>query len=120
MNCIYSECIDVCSGGIIDITVHQIQPDNTLKELYKLLCMTFVSGGTIDITVHQIQPDNTLKELYKANGGSWGGTYVDKAFRDLLADIVGNDVMDSLAEGKTSDYFDLFRSVHDLMSIFSY
>ena len=71
-----------------------------------------VSGGTIDITVHQIQPDNTLKELYKANGGNWGGTYVDKAFRDLLADIVGNDVMDSLAEGKTSDYFDLFRLVH--------
>lgn len=66
-------------------------------------------GGTIDITIHQIQPDDTLRELYKANGGNWGGTYVDKAFRDLLADIVGNDVMDSLAESKTSDYFDLFR-----------
>lgn len=66
-------------------------------------------GGTIDITVHQIQPENTLKELYKANGGNWGGTYVDRAFRDLLSDIVGNDVMDSFVEGKTSDYFDLFR-----------
>ena len=74
-------------------------------------CYQRVPGGTIDITVHQIQPDDTLKELYKANGGSWGGTYVDKAFRDLLADIVGNDVMDSLAEGKASDYFDLFRLV---------
>lgn len=66
-------------------------------------------GGTVDITVHEVQPNGSLKELYKANGGNWGGTYVDKAFRDLLADIVGNDVMDNFQATKMMDYIDLFR-----------
>lgn len=38
-------------------------------------------GGTVDITVHEVQPGGFLKELYKANGGNWGGTYIDKSFR---------------------------------------
>lgn len=38
-------------------------------------------GGTVDITVHQVNHDGSLVELYKANGGNWGGTYIDKAFR---------------------------------------
>ena len=59
--------------------------------------------------MHEVQRSGRLKELYKANGGSWGGIYVDKAFKDLLADIVGNDVMDDFAENKTSDFIDLFR-----------
>lgn len=63
----------------------------------------------MDITVHQIQGNNSLKELYKANGGNWGGTYVDKAFRDLLSEIVGNDVMDNFQATKMMDYIDLFR-----------
>jgi len=38
-------------------------------------------GGTVDITVHEVKVCGGLRELYKANGGNWGGTYVDKAFR---------------------------------------
>lgn len=52
----------------------------------------FNVGGTIDIIVHEVQEDGTLKELYKANGGDWGGTRVDSSFTSLLTDIVGNDV----------------------------
>lgn len=46
-------------------------------------CMFFVAllGGTVDITVHEVQSDNGLKEVYRANGGSWGGTYIDQAFK---------------------------------------
>ena len=36
------------------------------------------TGGTIDITVHEVQSDGHLKELYNANGGAWGGAFVDK------------------------------------------
>ena len=32
----------------------------------------------LDITIHEVQPDGRLKELYHATGGAWGGTYVDK------------------------------------------
>jgi hypothetical protein len=67
------------------------------------------AGGTVDITVHEVQPSGSLKELYKANGGNWGGTYIDIAFRNLLADIVGNDVMDDFQTTQMMDYIDLFR-----------
>ena len=43
-----------------------------------------IVGGTIDITIHEVQPDGRLKELYHANGGAWGGTYVDKVRFVLL------------------------------------
>lgn len=52
----------------------------------------FILGGTIDIIVHEVKDDGTLKELHKANGGDWGGTRVDFSFMGLLADIVGGDV----------------------------
>lgn len=71
--------------------------------------MTIFAGGTVDITVHQVQPGGSVKELYKANGGNWGGTYIDIAFRNLLADIVGNDVIDDFQATQMMDYIDLFR-----------
>lgn len=52
----------------------------------------FILGGTIDIIVHEVKDDGTLRELHKANGGDWGGTCVDSSFMGLLANIVGDDV----------------------------
>ncbi|KAK3586349.1 hypothetical protein CHS0354_027316 [Potamilus streckersoni] len=66
-------------------------------------------GGTIDITVHEVMEDKELRELHRANGGDWGGTKVDKAFTDLLTDIVGNDVMKEVDMKDKSDLMDLFR-----------
>ena len=31
-------------------------------------------GGTVDITVHEMENDGLLRELYKATGGAYGGT----------------------------------------------
>lgn len=67
------------------------------------------SGGTVDITVHEVQRNNTLRELYKANGGAWGGTYVDEAFREMLRVIVTEKVLKELEMEHTSDYLDMFR-----------
>ncbi|XP_078325396.1 heat shock 70 kDa protein 12A-like [Crassostrea virginica] len=66
-------------------------------------------GGTIDITVHEVQDDETLKELHKADGGNWGGTKVDSSFRSLLASIVGNDVIETFTSDHKYDYLDLLR-----------
>lgn len=63
-------------------------------------------GGTIDITVHEVQENGTLKELHKANGGDWGGTKVDESFRSLLADIVGNDVMEAFGSIHKYDFLE--------------
>ncbi|XP_074840028.1 heat shock 70 kDa protein 12A-like [Carettochelys insculpta] len=44
-------------------------------------------GGTIDITVHEIQESQFLKELHKASGGGWGGSTVDENFKDFMKDV---------------------------------
>ncbi|XP_052674336.1 heat shock 70 kDa protein 12A-like [Crassostrea angulata] len=66
-------------------------------------------GGTIDITVHEVQENGTLKELHKANGGDWGGTKVDAAFTSLLADIVGNNVMEAFSSMHKYDFLEFLR-----------
>jgi hypothetical protein len=36
----------------------------------------------VDITVHQVQEDKSLKELYKASGGAWGGIFIFPEYED--------------------------------------
>ncbi|XP_052794101.1 heat shock 70 kDa protein 12B-like [Mya arenaria] len=66
-------------------------------------------GGTIDITVHEVNRNGTLRELYKANGGTWGGTTIDKAFIDFISSITGPEVMDRFRSENQEDYMDLLR-----------
>ncbi|KAL4232762.1 Heat shock 70 kDa protein 12A [Mactra antiquata] len=86
-----------CSGGFVPFAP---------KSKYLVLD---AGGGTIDITIHQVQDNGSIKELYAANGGDWGGTYIDKAFRDLLSDIVESTLMDDFQHAKMDDYIGLFR-----------
>ncbi|XP_052682429.1 heat shock 70 kDa protein 12A-like [Crassostrea angulata] len=66
-------------------------------------------GGTIDITVHEVGENGSVKELHKANGGDWGGTNVDASFTRLLADIVGNDVFEKFSSDNKYDFLGLLR-----------
>ncbi|KAL3879601.1 hypothetical protein ACJMK2_031889 [Sinanodonta woodiana] len=66
-------------------------------------------GGTIDITVHEVLSDGTLKELHKASGGAWGGTQVDEAYRQVLISLVGNPVFHRFQVENKEDYLDIFR-----------
>ena len=74
-------------------------------ELWRL----YIPGGTIDITVHVVQNNGNLREIHKANGGDWGGTKVDEAFRALLCDIVGEKVMGDFCKNNKYDMLELFR-----------
>ncbi|XP_060559105.1 heat shock 70 kDa protein 12A-like [Ruditapes philippinarum] len=66
-------------------------------------------GGTIDIIVHEVCTDGTLREIYQANGGNWGGTTVDNAFQDFLTRIVGRNVMKRFQDEHKDDFLDLQR-----------
>lgn len=66
-------------------------------------------GGTIDITVHEVKDDGSVKELHKANGGDWGGTKVDALFTSLLIDIVGKDVMETFSSIHKYDFLLMLR-----------
>ncbi|XP_069131206.1 heat shock 70 kDa protein 12B-like [Argopecten irradians] len=66
-------------------------------------------GGTIDITVHEVQRDGSLKEIHKANGGDWGGTKVDHAFQILLSGIIGNGAFHRFMKDNKADMVEFFR-----------
>ncbi|CAC5418982.1 unnamed protein product [Mytilus coruscus] len=53
-------------------------------------------GGTVDITVHEVRYDNSLKEIHRASGGPWGGIKVDDAFQEYLLELFGFERIASL------------------------
>lgn len=71
--------------------------------------MLSILGGTADITVHEKMMDGTLKELYKATGGAWGGIEVDKAYEQMLTNLVGVGALEKFKREHVGDYFDLLR-----------
>ena len=73
------------------------------------MCLFLILGGTVDITVHKVQHDKTLKELFKANGGPWGSTTVDQAFLNFLEDILGTAVMTKLKNEHKDVLIDMMR-----------
>ncbi|XP_053398855.1 heat shock 70 kDa protein 12A-like isoform X2 [Mercenaria mercenaria] len=66
-------------------------------------------GGTIDITVHEVNEDDGVKEVHAACGGSWGGTMVDKEFEAVLLDLVGEDIFQRFKTENMEDYLELWR-----------
>ncbi|XP_033742793.1 heat shock 70 kDa protein 12A-like [Pecten maximus] len=68
-----------------------------------------LGGGTLDITIHQRQPDKTLKELHEATGGALGGKSVDDAFEKFVEEIVGQENIQQLKETSMDDYVHLLR-----------
>lgn len=67
-------------------------------------------GGTIDITVHEIYPGGGLGEVHAASGGGWGGVLVDKAFQDLITDLVGPEIYEEFVKTETEDWIYLWRT----------
>lgn len=37
-------------------------------------------GGTIDMAMQEVRDDEKLQEINRAEGGDWGGIYVDEEF----------------------------------------
>ncbi|KAL5011449.1 hypothetical protein ScPMuIL_010000 [Solemya velum] len=66
-------------------------------------------GGTVDITVHEIRADRSVKEIHHANGGPWGSTMVDEEFRMLLTKITGAEVLTTFQKDYMEDYLELTR-----------
>ncbi|XP_060578820.1 heat shock 70 kDa protein 12A-like isoform X2 [Ruditapes philippinarum] len=66
-------------------------------------------GGTVDITVHEVVSENSVKEIKSASGGGWGGILVDKAYENLLIDLAGPEVYDTFKRTETEDWLDLWR-----------
>lgn len=81
-------------------TVHPLQPGS------KYLVLD-AGGGTVDITVHEVEKNGQLKELEPASGGDWGGTSVDMAFKNALAEIVTEEMIERYRQKYPEDYLKL-------------
>lgn len=50
-----------------------------------------VLGGTANISVHERLTNGHLTEVYKANGGPYGGRYVDRKFLEFVSELFGQE-----------------------------
>ncbi|XP_062611421.1 heat shock 70 kDa protein 12B-like [Saccostrea cucullata] len=66
-------------------------------------------GGTIDMAIQEVTDDGKLKEIDRAQGGDWGGIYVDAQFKEMLEEIVSKPIFEAFRMKFTGDYIDLFR-----------
>ena len=86
----------------------------TFTKTYVLFLITYCyflyqKGGTIDITVHEVKSEGKLQELSRASGGDWGGITVDRTFRKMLTDIVGEKFLNDYCNENTAEYIELFK-----------
>ena len=63
-----------------------------------------IGGGTVDITVQDYnEAANTVSVVLTPTGNAWGGTTVNKAFSELLEDIVGDQEFDVFIRRKATN-----------------
>lgn len=70
-----------------------------------------LGGGTVDVTVREVLPDRSLKEITKASGGAWGGLHVNQRFYQFIEDLVGNKLMEKFREQHPVAQLDLEREI---------
>jgi len=63
----------------------------------------------VDISVHEKNPDGTLKMLHRPSGGPWGGTTVDNHYIAWLTKLFGKNAIEKLKDKAMEDYFDILR-----------
>ncbi|WAQ99933.1 HS12A-like protein [Mya arenaria] len=66
-----------------------------------------LGGGTGDITVHEVNPDERLKELHQPTGGDFGGTNVDNKFKLILVRLFGAEVVSKFKYNHMQEYWEL-------------
>lgn len=66
--------------------------------------LLFLSGGTLDITVHEIQEDGTIREIHCPAGGQLGGIHVDREFQSMLVTIFGEDFINKFRRDFPNDW----------------
>ena len=62
------------------------------------------TGGTLDVAVHAIQDDDSIKEIHKVTGGPYGGIRVNQQFESLLEELFGSQQLTNYKKQFPSDW----------------
>ncbi|XP_065925054.1 heat shock 70 kDa protein 12A [Magallana gigas] len=81
---------------------------NVMKPGRRFLVLD-AGGGTIDMAMQEVREDGKIQEINRAQGGDWGGIYVDEEFKRMLEDIVSKPIIEAFRMKYTGDYIELFR-----------
>lgn len=61
------------------------------------------------MAMQEVREDGKIQEINRAQGGDWGGIYVDEEFKRMLEDIVSKSIIEAFRMKYTGDYIALFR-----------
>ena len=64
----------------------------------------------MDLTLHQMEDEGRLKELYKASGGAWGSIGVDYHFEMLLVSVFGQSFLEQFVKLYPVSWLELMNS----------
>lgn len=67
-------------------------------------------GGTVDITVHEVVEEDSLREVVEGTGGTYGSTYVDRNFEDYLKLKFSNEVIDKYGQDYPLEYLEMMAA----------
>ena len=70
----------------------------------------YYSGGTVDSVVELVEENGQLTDIHYPDGGPWGGTLVDEAFKQFLVDIFGNSSVENFSNTYKADELFIYRN----------
>lgn len=60
----------------------------------QLICLSIGAiGGTIDMAMQEVREDGMLQEINRAQGGDWGGIYVDEELNRCWKELFPNPLL---------------------------
>lgn len=74
-------------------------------------------GGTVDITVHGKNSAGGIVELHSPSGGTWGSSYINKQFEEMLELLFGKALIDKARS--TSDWYTIMDTFENAKINFS-
>lgn len=70
--------------------------------------------GTVDITLHELRENGTVREITKATGNDAGGTSVDRKFEGYLVEILTTSVIEYAKSFLPSEWIDFKREFEQI------
>jgi len=83
--------------------------DRVLSQPNTQYMVVDIGGGTLDVTVHAIQDDGSIKEIHKVTGGPYGGIKVNQRFESLLDELFGVEKLRNYRRKYPSDWLSLMN-----------